>query len=171
LQAANAASAAALMALSSRDEVNLAVCRLAQATFDLPCVIAVASDPVVAAQMSEEGIRVVQPQLATILALEGALHFPTIFDMLTNPAEDVTMIETVLTNPLLDSQPLRRIRIPGDALVIGLRRDGDVLVPHGDTVLCQDDVLMLVGHPEDLQQATAWINLADDERESVSAIR
>jgi Kef-type K+ transport system membrane component KefB/Trk K+ transport system NAD-binding subunit len=168
LQAANAASAATLIALSSRDEVNLAVCRLAQAMFDLPCVIALTSDPVVAAQMSEEGIRAVQPQLATVLALEGALHFPTIFDMLTNPAEDVTVIETVLTNPLLDGQSLRHIRIPGDALVIGLRRDGDVFVPHGDTVLCQGDVLMLVGHPEGLQQATAWINSADDERESVS---
>jgi CPA2 family monovalent cation:H+ antiporter-2 len=169
LRAANAASATALMALSSRDEVNLAVCRLAQARFDLPCVIALANDPVVAAQMSEEGIRVIQPQLATVLALEGALHFPTTFDMLTDPAEDVTVIETLLTNPLLNGRPLRRIRIPGDALVIGLRRDGDVLVPRGDTVLYQGDVLMLVGHPEGLQQATAWINSADDDRESVTS--
>ena len=45
----------------------------------------------------------------------------------------------------------------GDVLMVGLRRGDDVLVPHGDTRLRQGDVLMLVGHPEELRQAMAWL--------------
>ena len=42
---------------------------------------------------------------------------------------------------------------PGDALVMGLRRRGEVLVPRGDTKLRQGDLLMLVGRTEALGRA------------------
>lgn len=160
LETAGAESAAALIAASSPDRLNLAVCRLAQERFEIPHLIALASDPAVAEVMSGLGVRVVQPQLATALAMEGALHFPATFDMLANPAEGVTVREAILTNRLLDGRPLRRIRLPGEALILGLRRDGEVLVPRGDTVLRRGDVLMLVSTPEGLEEAMAWINPA-----------
>jgi Trk K+ transport system NAD-binding subunit len=111
--------------------------------------------------MGEQGIRVVQQQLATVLALEGAVHFPAAFDMLANPDDGVVVREAILRNALLDGLPLRRVRLPGDALVLGLRRNGDVLVPHGDLVLHWGDILMLVGYPDGLQLALAWLNPPD----------
>ncbi len=158
LQRAGAESVAALMALSSPDAVNLDVCRLARDTFDIPHVIALASDPVIAERLSELGVRVVQPQLATALAIEGALHFPATFDMLGDRTDNVTVREAVLSNRLLDGHTLRRIRLPGGALVLGMRRQGEVLVPRGDTVAYLGDILMLVGDPEGLQRAIKWLN-------------
>jgi trk system potassium uptake protein TrkA len=52
---------------------------------------------------------------------------------------------------------MRRVHLPGDSLVIGLRRKGDVLVPHGDTRLQRGDILMLVGHPDALHEAKALL--------------
>jgi Kef-type K+ transport system membrane component KefB/Trk K+ transport system NAD-binding subunit len=158
LRAAGAESATTLIAAGSVDDVNLAACWLAREMFGVSHLVSLASDPAVAAQMSEYDIRVVQPQLATILALEGALHFPATFDMLSDPDDGVMVRETRLTNRMLVGRPLRRIRLPGSALVLGLRRDGEVLVPHGDTVLRQNDILMLVSSPEGLEEAMAWIN-------------
>jgi Kef-type K+ transport system membrane component KefB len=157
LEKAGAASAAALVALTSRDEMNLAACRLAGDAFGIPHRVAMISDPTVAAQIQSGGTRVVHPQLATALALEGALHFPAAFDMLANHTDGVDVREGVFNNPGLDGLPLQRIQLPGDVLVLGLRRGDDVLVPHGDTVLRQDDVLMLVGHPDGLREAVAWL--------------
>jgi Trk K+ transport system NAD-binding subunit len=102
-------------------------------------------------------VRVVQPQLATALALEGALHFPSAFDMLADQTDGVEIREGVLNNPPLDGRLLRRIQMPGDVLILGMRRGDEVLVPHGDTVLRQGDVLMLVGHPDEVQEALAWL--------------
>ena len=158
LQAAGAGTAAAVMAISSGDEVNLTVCRLAKQVFGVPNVIALAGLPEIAKRLSDAGARVVQPQLATALALEGAVNYPAAFDMLANTADGVTVREATLSNTLLHGKPLRRVEIPGEALVLGLRRRGQVLVPHGDTVLHTGDILMLVGHPEGLHQAQAWID-------------
>jgi Kef-type K+ transport system membrane component KefB len=162
LEAAGAASAAALVAISEQDETNLAACRLACEMFGVPHRVILVSDPTVAAQINGQGTRVVQPQLAMALALEGALHFPAAFDMLANHTDGVEVREVVLNNPRLDRRPLQRIRLPGDALVLGLRREGEVLVPHGNTPLRRGDVLMLVGHPDELRQAMAWLNPPGD---------
>jgi Kef-type K+ transport system membrane component KefB/Trk K+ transport system NAD-binding subunit len=160
LAKAGAASTTALVATSSDDEVNLAVCRLASEQFGVPHLIAQISDPTIADQMIELGVRVVRPQMATILALEGALHFPAAFDMLANHADGVEVREIAMHNPRFNGRRLRHIRLPGDALVLGLRRGGEILVPHGDTKLQQGDLLMLVGHQDSLQQALIQLNSA-----------
>jgi Trk K+ transport system NAD-binding subunit len=72
--------------------------------------------------------------------------------------------EAVLANPHLDGRPLRRVRLPGNVLVLGLCRDGDILAPYGDTVLRRGDVLMLVGHPDELHQAAEWLAEPGDSR-------
>ena len=157
LERAGAASAAALVSLTARDGIDLAACRLAGERFNIPNRVAMVSDQTIAAQMSDLGVRVVHPQMATALALEGALHFPSAFDMLTDHTDGVEIREGVLNNPPLEGRPLRRVKLPGDVLILGMRRGDDVLVPHGNTRLRQGDVLMLVGHPDELHQAVAWL--------------
>jgi Trk K+ transport system NAD-binding subunit len=157
LHAAGADTVAALMALSSSDEENLAVCCVSQEQFGIPNIIALASNPAVAMQMSDCGLRVIQPQLATVLALEGAWYFPETFNMLAN-SHGVAIREALLSNPWLHGRPLRRINLPGEVLVLGLRRRHEALIPHGDTVLHRGDVLMLIGDPEGLEQALVSIN-------------
>ena len=150
---AGAASARALVAASTYDETNLQACRLAVQEFKIPYLVAYARDPAIAAQMVKLGVRVIRPQLATILALEGALQFPAAFDMLTDHADGVEVREVELSSTQFANRLLRQIRLPGDALILGLRRDGEVLVPHGNTRLRQGDLLMLVGHQDSLAEA------------------
>lgn len=158
LEAAGAATAAALIAVSTYDEVNLGTCRLASERFGIPHLIAQANDTHIATQLADYRVRVVQPQLATAIALEGALHFPAAFDMLTNHADGVEIREIALNNPRLDGKLLRWVLLSGDALVLGLRRNGEVVVPNGNTKLQQGDLLMLVGHQEALQRALTLLN-------------
>ena len=157
LESAGAASAAALVSLTAREGVDLAACRLAGERFGIPNRVAMVTEPTIASHMSDLGVRVVHPHMATALALEGALHFPSAFDMLTDSTDGVEIREGTLNNPQLEGRPLRRIKLPGDVLILGLRRGDDVLVPHGNTRLRQGDVLMLVGHPDELHQAKTWL--------------
>jgi Kef-type K+ transport system membrane component KefB/K+/H+ antiporter YhaU regulatory subunit KhtT len=153
LAKAGAASAKALVAASTNDEINLKVCQLAAQEFNIPELVAYASDDDIAAQMHKLGVRVIRPQLATILSLESALHFPAAFDMLTNHADGVEVREVELNNARFDGRPVRQIRLPGDALILAIRRNGEVLVPHGNTRLRQGDLLMLVGHRDSLAES------------------
>jgi Trk K+ transport system NAD-binding subunit len=160
---AGAENAAALIAVSTYDDVNLGACRLAAEQFEIPLIIAQTSDSAVAAELGKLGVRVVHPQLATVHSLEGALHFPAAFDMLTNHADGVEVREVQLRTAHIIGKRLRDIRLPGDALVLGLRRNGEVLVPHGNTELLYGDLLMLVGHQKTLHEAVLHLNPAVPE--------
>ena len=153
LRKANAADARGLIAVTGSPDLNLAVCRLAREEFNVPAIIARAEDPATIAELTKLNVNVVQPAMAVALALEGALHFPSAFGMMMNQEDNVTMVDITLHNPDLAGRPLRRIKVAGNALIVGVHRDGDVMVPHGDTVLRLRDILVLVGEPEALREA------------------
>lgn len=50
-------------------------------------------------------------------------------------------------------QPLRRVQLPGHALVLGCRRQGDIVVPRCHTIVQRDDVLMLIGRVDAVWEA------------------
>jgi Trk K+ transport system NAD-binding subunit len=67
------------------------------------------------------------------------------------------VVDVSLRNAALAGLSLQQVRLPGDALVLGLRRQGDIVVPHGETVLQLGDILMLVGTPNSLREARLWL--------------
>ena len=152
LEKAGLATARALIAVTGSTELNIAVCRIAREKFNLPVIIARADDPATIAEMTKLNVKVVQPAMAVALAFEGALHFPSAFGMMLNQ-NDVSMVDIRLRNAEFAGRPLRRIKMPGDALVVGVHRDGEVMVPRGGTVLELQDILVLVGNPEALREA------------------
>jgi len=157
LENLGAGRAASLVAAMFDSGTNLDVCRLAAHRFGIPVIVARADNHLVMQAMNAMGVRVIQPALATAVALEGALRFPATFDMLSDRGVNVELGCINMRNLMLDGRPLREIRFPGNALVMGLRREGEVLVPHGDTVLRLGDMVMLVGSPESVNQAGALL--------------
>ena len=148
LEQAGLATARALLALTKRPEVMIEVCRVAIGNFGVPSVIARADDSAAAQSLERMGVRVVQPAMAVIMALEGALHFPAAFNLLVERGEEFDLADVRLLNRSLAGRALRQVQLPGDALVLGIQREGGMLVPHGGTVLKYGDVLMLVGSPD-----------------------
>ncbi|MDP9316015.1 MAG: TrkA C-terminal domain-containing protein [Chloroflexota bacterium] len=78
-------------------------------------------------------------------------------NVLVDQADAIDVLDVSLHNTAVSDQPLWRIQLPGNALVLGIRRQGDVVVPHGDTVVQRADVLMLIGTADALREARAWL--------------
>jgi Kef-type K+ transport system membrane component KefB/Trk K+ transport system NAD-binding subunit len=157
LEKACASRSRALVVLSNSYEEGLAVCRIARERFGIPTIIARVDDPQYINEFQKLDVQVIQSALATVLAIEGALHFPIVFSILQNKNNDIDLIDLPLRNRSLHGRSLRRMRLPGNALIIGIRRDGEVVVPHGDTTLQFGDTLMLVGSAEALREARNWL--------------
>jgi Trk K+ transport system NAD-binding subunit len=81
------------------------------------------------------------------------LRFPTTFDMLAEHGEDVEIGEARVRNIRVAGRSLSQVRLPGNALVMGIRRKGEVIVPHGDTNFRLGDVVMLIGSRADIREA------------------
>ena len=160
LRKTNIADARALIAVTADPELTLHVCRMAREEFNVPAIIARADDPATIGELTKLKVKVVQPAMAVALALEGALHFPSAFGMMMDQGDNVSMVDVPLSNPDVAGRSLRRLKIAGNALVVGVQRDGEVLVPHGDTVLRLRDTLVLVGNPEALREARRQLNPA-----------
>ncbi len=153
LKAAGAERAEALVSVTTNTEIREAVCTLAREIFHIPTVVARVGSMRSAERLRRMGVRVVQPALATVIALEGALRFPTAFDVLVRQDDDVEVGEAVVRNPHMVNRPLRRLRLPGNALILSIRRDNTVIVPHGDAVLRRGDRVALIGSPESVMEA------------------
>ena len=108
LQKAGLETARALIAVSNAPEMLLSICRQAQERFGVPSVIARCDDSDAVRELEALQVSVVQPSMATALALEAALHFPTAFGMLMNKSDGVEVADVPLKNPLMDGRPLRR---------------------------------------------------------------
>jgi Trk K+ transport system NAD-binding subunit len=73
--------------------------------------------------------------------------------MLTDVTYGLELADGLLRNPSLAGRLLKSISMPGGVLIMGIRRNGEAIIPNGDTNLQFGDVLTLVGKPEDLKQA------------------
>ncbi len=156
LRQAGAERARALVALSNDAEVVMNACRQAREQFQIPSVVARAELPEQVKSLQTLKVQVVQPAMAMALALEGALHFPSALSMLTDRSDEFDLADVALHNPDFIDQPLRQVHLTGQALVLGVRRrgEGEVVVPHGDTILREGDILMLCGNPKAVEEAS-----------------
>lgn len=159
LRAAGAESAAGLVVLCEDERTAMQVCILGRQTFDIPLVVAQARQVKQADRLRALGVRAVQPSIALAVAIEGALRFPTAFDVLVDQDDDVEVGEAVLQNTDYAGATLRRLQLPGNALILGIQREGAVMVPHGDTVLELGDHIALIGSPDSVGEAIEMLGV------------
>jgi Trk K+ transport system NAD-binding subunit len=62
------------------------------------------------------------------------------------------VMEVRLGCPELTGRPLREVELPQGALVVLIRRNGDVIYPRGETVLQIGDKLTLMGPLEGVRE-------------------
>ena len=160
LEVAGAATAESLVAIDTDEEVNVQIARLARETFDIPNVIAVVSTKERFSMLRTLGARWVQPSMALLLTIEGALEFPAAFDLLTK-MRGIEIREAKLVNTRLVGQRLRDLHLPGGALIMGIRRDNEVIVPHGETQLRFNDALLLVAPEDEFDDVMSWLEQTD----------
>ncbi len=154
LKAAGIENVANFICLSANSDFNEKVCKMALQDFGVENVVTWQREEKQRMEALERlGVKVIYPGLATLMALEGSVLFPESYDMISHQAEDMEMRQARLRNRHYLDEPLRNIRLPGDVLVVGVRRGEERIVPHGETVLRKNDVLLLVGSPAFLADA------------------
>jgi Kef-type K+ transport system membrane component KefB/Trk K+ transport system NAD-binding subunit len=146
-----------LVDLTSSPEETLEVCTVAKQLFEIPIVVSRISDVELFPELQELGVKIVQPALATAMALEGAMRYPTAFDVLLHKTTDVDVGEVGMTNRSFEGVPLGTIRLPGDVLILSVNREDTVIVPNPDTVLRRGDRLGLIGSPDALEESIAML--------------
>jgi Trk K+ transport system NAD-binding subunit len=157
LEEAGAVNARVLLDVTPNSAETLEICRLGKEKYDIPLIVTRISDVEIIPELQEMEVMVVQPELATAMALEGAIHYPTVFDLLAHQITDIEVTEIVVTNSRIAGKRLGEVRLPGDSLLLSLQRDGTLMIPHGNTVLQMYDSLGLIGSPDSVNEAAVMM--------------
>ena len=149
LEDGGAGSADAVMALTSVDARNLAICQQAKLRFQVPRALAVANDPDNEEVFRKLGAEIAfSPTLVLATLVEQRASFADITNLIPVADGRVHLTEVKLSPaaPVV-GRLLKDAGLPKGAVVAYLLRGDEPLVPNGQTELLAGDRLMLVTLP------------------------
>jgi trk system potassium uptake protein TrkA len=153
LEEAGARRADVVLSLTPYDPDNLVACQIAQKLFGVPRTMALVNDPDNEDVFCKLGISLVFSATRIIGSL---IEGQTVFDEITHlfPADEGRLY---VTEVVLDKDApaagmtLQELVLPPDSLVACIIRDGQTVVPRGESRLQAADRLILLALPEHQQ--------------------
>ena len=143
------------MALGLKDINNLEACRSARAR-GIEHVITLVVDPLLLPEFKKLGVQTLTPSIHRSSLLALMARNPALFELMTSTTDDRDLREMILMNPDLHGKRVSEVRFPGDLLVLAIRRNDEVLIPHGTTRLAMGDHLTILGDLDVIQEAEEW---------------
>ncbi len=149
LEEAGARRADVVLALTARDQDNLAICQIARRMFRVPRTVGLVSDPENEEVFRKLGVSVAFSATQIIARIiEERAGFEEIASLIPVAEGKVTVSEVALRDesPVVERE-LQRIEFPEGALIGGIIRTGEVIVPRGNTRILAGDRLIVISQP------------------------
>ena len=154
-ESADVAHCSAMVAVTGRDEDNLIVCQLAKQVFKVKRTVARVNNPKNAAVLKKLGVDIA-------VSIEREVETAAIQQLLSLAGGTASLTEVLIPQGFAHAgKTLAELVIPKDAVVISITRDGELIVPRGNTqILVNDKVVVLAKNTAFHELAQSW-NLAD----------
>jgi trk system potassium uptake protein TrkA len=172
LEAAGAAEAEIIVALTSSDEVNMLACEVAFTLFRTPTKIArirASEYTSRAALFGTDGLSVdvfISPEQLVTEYLERLIHHPGTLQVLEFADGRVRLVGVrARRGGLLVGQSLRELprHLPKmEVRVVAIYREGRPVAPDGDTVLAEGDEVFFLAARDDIRRVMGELRSADD---------
>ncbi|MCB9878209.1 MAG: NAD-binding protein [Planctomycetes bacterium] len=145
LEEAGARAAAVVLAATPSDPDNLIACQLAKTRFTVPRAIALVNDPDNQSIFRQLGIDAISTALTVASLIEQRATLDQVTDLIPAGDGKVTISEVTLTESFsFAGRPVAEIEFPRDALIAVVIRNGETVIPRGDTELRVGDRVLLV---------------------------
>jgi Kef-type K+ transport system membrane component KefB/Trk K+ transport system NAD-binding subunit len=134
----------AVVATFADSDLNFQVCQWAR-TAGIEQVVAQVHQPADLDRFEQIGVRTMNPAIDRVALLVLLVRNPSTYNLLTRTDDNKRVDEIVVSDGEWTGKRLRQVRLPGDVLVVALRRHDELLLPHGNTQLQAGDRLTLAG--------------------------
>ena len=153
----------AFLALHDNGAKNLELSRLARQT-GIHNIVAYVVDPVLLPEFKSLKVQAYTPAVQRATLISMMARSPDAFNLLSSYQDENDTMEISLSNNALVQRPLRFLRLPGDCLVLAIRRGEELLVPRGNTELVSGDRLTLFGPKDILDKIRDWLENSNSAR-------
>ena len=146
LDKAGAARADVVVAVTGEDEDNLVICQVAKKRFNVPKTIARVNNPKNEQIFRLLGIDVTVSQTNIILSIiEQEIPDRPLVHLMTLKHAEMAIVETIVGDrSAVVNQPLNTIELPANVVLSAILRDGELLIPRGETQLQPGDEVIAV---------------------------
>ena len=141
---------------------NYGVCNVARNVFGIPRVISRVSSPADLYRFEQLGVTTANAALDFASTLVMLARNPMAYTLITRTDDQTEIYEVIVENKQHAGLTLRQLNLPGDILILALHRNGELIVPHGNTVIEVNDNLTLVSSLE-------WVDAGRDYFEADNA--
>jgi trk system potassium uptake protein TrkA len=150
LEAAGAARADVIVAVTGDDEDNLVICQTAKRLFNVPRTIARVNNPKNEEIFRKLGIDVTVSSTNVILSIiEQEIPERGLVHLMTLKHAQVAIVEaTVEEGAPVAGRTLADLTFPPNVVISAVMRDGSLILPKGDTVLQPDDEVIALSNKE-----------------------
>ncbi len=139
------------IALTGSDEQNLRACLAAKRHFGVTRVIARDNNPDNTAKFESAGVIPLNLHRSIAVAAENLVLRPSLVHLFDRETAKggLVVFEVVMRNPEHFGVKVKHIRQLRNALLLVVKQGEEIGIPHGDTVLHEDDSVVACGTPED----------------------
>ncbi|MDE0141341.1 MAG: monovalent cation:proton antiporter family protein [Caldilineaceae bacterium] len=143
-----------VVTLSDTDR-NRHVCHVARTRYGIDHIVTLVRETNRLVEFETLNVTVFNPSLDQAALLSLLARNPDIYELLTRTDDNKEVSEVLLHNHDYGDKALRELQLPGDVLILSIRRAGEFIVPRGNTQLEYGDHLTLVGTFDHLHEARA----------------
>jgi Kef-type K+ transport system membrane component KefB/Trk K+ transport system NAD-binding subunit len=153
-------NAHALVCTHNNTERNYAVCEQAHTVFGIDHIVAHLTDPKAVNRFEQIGVITLTAILDRGKLLELLVRNPSLYELLTHTEDNKEITEISFENPFFNHKKIRELGLPGDVLILALHRNGEIIVPHGNTRLEIGDRLTIAGSLVNIEAARRQFSIA-----------
>ena len=164
LTMAGADDADALISVTGTDEDNLIVCEIAKQVFKIPKTIARVNNPKNTGIMKMLGVDITVSSTASLAyLLEREVETAALQNIMSLNGGNTSLVEMRLPkNYPLHGQRVMDLPLPRESIIVSITRDGNMIIPKGDTLLLSGDKLLVVCNDDKMH--TLVTSLKMDEK-------
>ena len=134
-----------LVCLVSNVEENYKICEYVRSNYGVEHVVSRVTVPGEIPRFEKLGVTPMNAATDQAMHLALLTRNPAVYELLTNIEDDKDVCEVTVHNDKFLDRPLRDLELPEDLMVLAVRKDGQLIVPNGDTRLALGDQLTLLG--------------------------
>lgn len=142
------------------DEENLVLAERIFEYFGNKNVIARIKDRTFLDEFRALGVQVVEPYTSMVNLLDNLVRSPNATSILLGADESQETLDIEIRDKSFHGTQLKFLRLPGDVLVLSIKRNGQTIVTHGYSRLRRGDVVTVIGSHQSLEEMA--LQFSDD---------
>lgn len=126
-------------------DLNIQICDMLRKEFNHERIISLANDRKVEQNLKLLDIETIDVRRVLATTIETLIVRPTTYHALVETFENFSVEEITIINPDVDGHKVSEIAFHKDAILMMVKRDTTLFIPHGETYLKTGDILSIFG--------------------------